>query len=260
MALAGALALALPVGALIAVVPDGQRQLNVTAAGTSPPSALRSTSEGDMAIDVTTTTVTPAGTEPAAPPSTWAATAAAGPQAGRGYAPATTAVTAGPGAGQPVGGSASTPKPADDRAGGGPAVSMPTTTAPVTGPPLQACAVGDVKVTVSTAKATYAPGETVTGVSTLENRSGVACLVSARAFFRIEDTGGRVVSSFAYTADFRMPVKAEPGQTFADRFTWNQLNCTSNPCVQVPGGTYVVVADWNEAGPYSGRGSFSVSP
>lgn len=129
---------------------------------------------------------------------------------------------------------------------------------PQVDPALAACPAAEVRVTVSTEKGTYAPGETVRFSSTLENRSATTCLVSGRAFFSVENGAGRTVSSFAYTANYMLPVKAEPGQTFTNTGTWDQRDCTGSACVQVPAGTYVVVAGWTEGGPYTGRGSFQI--
>jgi hypothetical protein len=82
--------------------------------------------------------------------------------------------------------------------------------------------------------------------------------VSGRAFFHVEDATGATVASFPHTADFQLPVKAEPGRTFTNSFSWDQTDCGPGPCAQVPAGTYTVVAEWTEAGPYVGRGSFSI--
>ena len=53
---------------------------------------------------------------------------------------------------------------------------------------------------------------------------------------------------------------AEPGKSFSSSFTWDQKNCSGSSCAQVPAGTYVVIADWTESGPYSGRSSFQIAP
>lgn len=140
----------------------------------------------------------------------------------------------------------------------GSAIPMPPTPAPE--PEVAACPAADVGVTVTTEKSTYAAGETVRGSSTLTNRSEVTCLLPTRAFFRIEDGAGRVVGSFAYTMEHRIPVKAEPGKTFTSGLTWDQTDCSGSSCAQVPAGTYVAVADWNEGGPYVGRGTFRIVP
>ena len=63
---------------------------------------------------------------------------------------------------------------------------------------------------------------------------------------RILNAAGKDVSGFAYTADYRFPVSAEPGKTFSTPFTWEQRDCSGVACVQVPAGTYTVVADWTE--------------
>jgi hypothetical protein len=135
----------------------------------------------------------------------------------------------------------------------------PTTAAPATGAASEHCPQSDVKVTVATDRAAYAPGQTVQGSSTLENRSATACMLPTRAFFRILDGAGKDVGSFAYTMEFRYPVPAEPGKTFTSTFTWDQKDCAGPACVQVPPGTYTVVADWTESGPYSGRTTFQIT-
>ena len=135
----------------------------------------------------------------------------------------------------------------------------PPTTVPTGNDSVAACPAAEVGVIVTTEKSTYAAGETVRGSSTLENRSSTTCLLPTRAFFRILDAAGGTVGSFAYTMELRMPVKAAPGKTFTSTFTWDQKNCSGSSCAQVPPGTYEVVADWNESGPYSGRASFQIA-
>ena len=114
-------------------------------------------------------------------------------------------------------------------------------------------------MTVRTDRTAYAPGQVVQGASTLENRSATACLLPTRAFFRIVNGAGKDVGSFAYTADFRFPVPAEPGKTFTSTFTWDQKDCAGSACVQVPPGTYTVVADWRESGPYTGSTTLQIT-
>ncbi len=127
-------------------------------------------------------------------------------------------------------------------------------------PSLAACPPADVAVTVTTGKASYAPGETVTGSSTLENRSSTACLVPARVRWAVQDLAGNDVSGFAYTADYALPVKAEPGQSFPGTFSWNQNDCRDVPCVPVAPGTYVLVGRWSEGGSFSAQATFQVGP
>ena len=134
-----------------------------------------------------------------------------------------------------------------------------TTVAASTEAPLAPCPASEVKVTVTTDKPAYALGQTVQGSSTLENRSGSACLLPTRGFFRIVNGAGKDVSSFAYTLEFRMPVRAEPGKSFTSTFTWDQKDCAGAACVQVPPGTYTVTADWTESGPYRGSASFQIT-
>lgn len=132
-----------------------------------------------------------------------------------------------------------------------------TTVAPDAAP--APCAASEVKVTVATDRAAYGPGQTVQGSSTLENRSASACMLPTRAFFRVTNGAGKDVGSFAYTLEFRMPVRAEPGKTFTSTFTWDQKDCAGSACVQVPPGTYTAVADWTESGPYTGRTTFQIT-
>ncbi|MDQ4068281.1 MAG: DUF4232 domain-containing protein, partial [Actinomycetota bacterium] len=143
--------------------------------------------------------------------------------------------------------------------GGAPSASPPPSTVPPGDPALAACPASDVRVTVTTDKSIYAPGETVRWSSTLENRSGTTCLVSGRAFFHVENAAGKTAGSFPYTADYMLPVKAEPGKTITNTGSWDQRDCSGSSCVQVPNGSYVVVAQWTEAGPYVGKGAFQVA-
>jgi hypothetical protein len=128
-------------------------------------------------------------------------------------------------------------------------------TPPADAPP---CPASEVAVTVSTERSTYAPGEMVRGSSTIENRSATACLLPTRGFFKVLNAAGKDVGNFAYTADFRFPVRAEPGKTFTSSFTWDQRDCSGPACAQVPSGPYTVVAEWTESGPYAGRTTFRV--
>ncbi|HEX2047887.1 MAG TPA: hypothetical protein VHF27_08985 [Acidimicrobiales bacterium] len=133
---------------------------------------------------------------------------------------------------------------------------------PTTAPPgdsaLSACPTGEVKVTVTTEKGTYARGEAVRWSSTLENRSSTTCLMSGRAFFHVEDTAGTIVGSFPYTADYMLPVKAEPGKVITNTGGWDQKDCSGPACTHVTPGTYVVVAKWTEGGPWVGRETFEI--
>ncbi|HEX3620754.1 MAG TPA: hypothetical protein VHT97_00400 [Acidimicrobiales bacterium] len=142
-------------------------------------------------------------------------------------------------------------------AGGASSPAVAATTVPGE-PAIAECPAADVAVTVATEHAAYAMGEVVRGFSTLENRSAVACLLPTRSFFRIDDGTGSPVSSFRYTTDYRLPVKADPGHTVTDGFTWDQRDCVSGPCLQVPAGTYTVSGDWTEGGSYGGRSSFRI--
>jgi hypothetical protein len=129
---------------------------------------------------------------------------------------------------------------------------------PGSDPNLSSCPPAEVVVTVTTGKPAYAVGETVTGSSILENRSSTACLVPARVRWAVQDLAGQDVSGFAYTADYALPVRAEPGQTFPGSVTWNQTNCAGPTCTQVPPGTYVLVGRWTEGGSFSAQATFTV--
>ena len=136
--------------------------------------------------------------------------------------------------------------------------ASPSSTLPPADGGLSACPTGDVKVTVTVDKPSYAPGDTVSWSSTLENRSSTTCLMSGRAFFHVEDTAGKIVGSFAYTANYMLPVKAESGKTITNTGSWDQQDCSGPTCKQVAAGTYVVVAGWTEGGPWVGRASFQI--
>jgi hypothetical protein len=254
-ALAGALALVLPITALLAIGSRPDREVHVTAAG---PTGVNVASPADPVVDATTTTLVSAAVDQVVP-TTVPDVQDQGPGVPSRVPPAEPTTTV----------PTTRPAAVDDP------VIRPTTTAPAASTivqppvpstaiaagagPLAACPVADVRVTVTVEKATYAPGETARWTSTLENRSQTTCAVSGRAFFHVEDAGGRTVGAFAHTADFQLPVKAEPGKTITNGFTWDQRDCSGSACVQVPAGTYVVVAEWTEAGPYVGRGSFSIA-
>lgn len=178
-------------------------------------------------------------------PSTPDPIAPSGPSAGAPAAPVSSANR-----GDPI--RFASPEPAT------PAAATPAAAGPqAADPALVDCPAEEVRVTVVTDKAVYAPGEVISGSSTIENRSATACLLPTRGFFRINEPGGHSVSSFAYTAEFRNPVRAEPGKTFISGFTWDQQDCAAT-CVQVPTGSYTAFADWTEGGYYSGRASFQI--
>ena len=126
-------------------------------------------------------------------------------------------------------------------------------------PSLSGCPPAEVAAMVATGKAAYAVGETVTGSSVLENRSSTACLVPARVRWAVQDLAGNDVSGFAYTADYAMPVKAEPGQSFPGTISWNQSNCSGASCTPVPPGTYVLVGRWTEGGSFTAQATFQVT-
>ena len=153
-----------------------------------------------------------------------------------------------------------TKPPADPNGSvGSPILVPPASTSVPPSAELGPCRSADVRVTVTTTKASYGPGETVQGSSTLANRGPVACLLPTRAFFRILNGAGKDVGGFAYTMEFRYPVRAEPGNTFSSSFTWDQRDCSGPACARVPPGMYTVVADWSESGPYTGSTTFQVT-
>lgn len=266
-ALVGALALVLPISAMATFLGQAEPGVELTATGlppvtgdvSAPPTGTAANADAPAAVGDTTTEE---------PPAPWG-----------GLSPSTTVEVQGrvpsvnvseppppPAPARPV-------LPADDpvlrpvpspSGGSGGAAPGSGVTAPPPGPPtndpqVAACPAADVTVSVTMEKDTYATGETVRGSSALTNRSTTTCLLPTRAFFRILDASGKTVGSFAYTLELRMPVKAEPGETFTSAVSWDQKDCSGSSCVQVPPGTYVAVADWNESGPYSGRGSFQVT-
>jgi hypothetical protein len=256
-ALTGALALVLPVTALLAMGSRPDPDVHVTAAG---PAGVNVAAPADPVVDATTTTLISAAAETVVPPTTQDPQdrGPGGPGRLPPAEPTTTVPTTRPAVDDPVIRSPTTIPPTT--AAGHPPVATTAIAAgtPSGNPAVPACPVADVRVTVTVEKATYAPGETVRWTSTLENRSATTCAVSGRAFFHVEDNGGRAVGAFPHTADFQLPVKAEPGKTITNGLSWDQRDCSGSACVQGPAGTYVVVAEWTEAGPYVGRGSFSI--
>ena len=264
----GALALVLPVSAVVTLLGgEGDRGVELTAAGPAPSSTPAVTGHVSGPPDPTTAvqgepTTADGATEPSGSPSPTTTVevhervasinGSQLPRSGASVPPADDPVV------RPT---PAPPSTGDSTATGNAAGPVSPPTGPPTGDPEPApCPAADVNVTVVTEKATYAPGETVRGSSTLENASATSCLLPTRAFFRIVDAAGRTVGSFAYTLELRRPVNAEPGQTFTSTFTWDQKDCSGSSCAQVPAGTYVAVADWNESGPYAGRGSFRITP
>lgn len=253
----GVLALVLPAGALVTFLDGGgARDLRVAASGPAPAGEVAGRGAAQvpavppMMPEESTTTTWEVHLRPGVindrtipPPPASSAPPADDPVV---RAPPTTAEPSG-NASSPV---PTVPPPASSTTAAGRASGAP---------PLDPCPASEVGVTVSTEKPAYGPGETVHGSSVLENRSAGACLLPTRAFFRILDGAGKDVGSFAYTTEFRIPVRAEPGKTFSSSFTWDQKDCSGSACVQVPGGTYTAVADWTESGPYSGRTTFRVT-
>jgi hypothetical protein len=270
----GALAMVLPLSAVATLLDDqpGREEVELTAAGPGPTSDLllravpttfvvgSETARAPEATGLAATTEAAPGPAVADPsPSTTAEVPARPPAAGS-IAPAPPATVAS--SDDPVV-RAPTTIPSAGNAGSpaGRAAGAQTVQTTIPGgadPSLAPCPAVDVRVSVVTEKASYGRGETVAGTSVLENRSAEACLLPTRAFFRVEDATGKLVGSFAYTTEFRIPVKAEPGRTFTSQFTWDQRDCSGATCAQVPAGTYVAVADWTESGPYTGRVSFQI--
>ncbi|MGH9264663.1 MAG: hypothetical protein ACRD1D_08220 [Acidimicrobiales bacterium] len=271
LSVAGALAMVLPVSALVSMTGgDPDPELRVTAAGPAP---RQGPVMGGALPPIVTTTSLEAEIAPAPPAGAAAAAEPGRVPAAEPSPPTTTAevhrragsingvpyddpvvrasptTTAGPGGGT-IGGNSSS--------GTSAAPAQPGTPPPTTDPALTTCPVSEVEVVVTVERSTYASGETVEWTSTLTNRSATTCLVSGRAFFHVEDVNGKIVGSFPYTADFQLPVKAEPGKTFQSGGSWDQRDCSANPCALVPAGRYTVVASWTEAAPYVGRGSFQI--
>lgn len=276
-AVVGALALVLPAAAVATFLTrDSGRDLHVAVAGPAPTREVAGMTPADGAgagetppmppPDEVTTTTEPHGrvatinggsapqpqggdlhgrTEPPAPGSS----VAPGDDAQR--RPGATNPAASPGG-------AGDPNTAPSSGAGSPPPPAAPPSPPTTAPGAANCPSSEVRVTVTTDRSTYGPGETVRGSTTIENRSAGACLLPTRGFVRILDSAGKDVSRFVYTMEYRFPVLAEPGKTFTTPFTWDQKDCSGSACVQVPAGTYTVTADWTEGGSYSGRGSFTI--
>ena len=267
LSVVGALAMALPVSALVSMTGgDPSPDLRVTAAGPAP---RQGPAIGGVLPPIVTTTSLEAEIAPGSPTEP-AAAAEPGRVPAAEASPPTTAAEVhrrlGSINGAPIDDPVVRPSPTTTVAEGGsagnssssPALAAPSTPPPTTDPALTTCPVSEVEVVVTVERSNYASGETVQWTSTLTNRSATTCLVSGRAFFHVEDVNGKIVGSFPYTADFQLPVKAEPGKTFESGRSWDQTDCSANPCALVPAGRYTVVASWTEAAPYVGRGSFQI--
>ncbi len=121
---------------------------------------------------------------------------------------------------------------------------------------LRPCMPVDVKVTVTTEKAAYAPGERISGSATLAKVSGPDCrlelvaadgTVSTHYTARILDGAGSTVSWPGYESfSSSSPVPFEPQKSYTTGFTWDQKvsgesDCAVILCLQVPAGTYTVL-------------------
>ncbi len=149
------------------------------------------------------------------------------------------------------------------------------TTIPPANAPVTACTAADIRVAATTEKTSYAPGETVRGSSTLENRSASTCLVSTWISVEILNPTGQDVfhssSGNGYASDLRtsdggLPVKAEPGTVFTGTFHWVAGNCAvpaptaGSECAgRFPPGTYTAVVRWGNSGGPTGRTTFQLT-
>jgi hypothetical protein len=115
------------------------------------------------------------------------------------------------------------------------------------------CLPSDIRLTVATDKSTYATGETVTVMATVEKRTATACRMS-QVHVRVDNSAGQNVVPFPYIIEIGMPDTAQPGMTFTGSYIWDQRDCVNASCAQVPAGTYSV---YGEA-PISDRVSFQV--
>lgn len=61
-----------------------------------------------------------------------------------------------------------------------------------------------------------------------------------------------------YTAIYMVPAPILPGATITNAGTWDQRDCSEASCVQVPSGTYVVVAKLSEGGSYLAHSTFHI--
>lgn len=291
-ALVGVLALVLPVSALATFLgDDGPRSVELTAAGPAPTGQASTAPDGPVpepgVAAATATTSLPA---------TGGGLAAAG---GR-EAPTTTAEVHGRVAtvnGSTTPPTTSTPTltpttaptttvpsiddpvvrpPAGTTATTGRSGSTATadTTIPPADVPLVACPATDIRVAASTEKASYAPGETVRGSATIENRSTSTCLLPTFSWVEILNTAGEDVfqssSGNGYAADPRgaggPSVKAEPGAIFTATFHWVAGNCavpaatSGSECPgRFPPGTYTAVVHWGDYGGPIARTTFQLS-
>lgn len=151
-----------------------------------------------------------------------------------------------------------TPEPESPSPSVDPGRPEETTTVPGGEAEIGLCPLAQVGITTATEQSAYGPGEPVRGWSSLRNDSDTTCLLSPRAFFRVEDSTGRVVGQFANTADIRPTARTEPGQSISSSITWDQKDCSGAVCMQVPAGTYTLVADWTEGLRVTGTARFQI--
>jgi hypothetical protein len=247
MSAIGALALVLPVFALISLANRGPGgEVRVTAAGPAPDTGGPPTLVVTTIVDSVTSTTTGV-TESAG-------SGAAGGAVPTLPAPTTTEAHSRTSAINGRESPASPPSTSYDDPvvrSGPPSTTVGSTLPPTTVPAGASwpCPVSEVSVTVTLERPVYAPGQTVKGSTTIRNDSSSTCLLAPREVMHIEDQTGTIVGTFAYTMEFRPPVVAGPGRSLSASFQWDQKDCSGSTCAQVPAGTYVAVARWPLPGP-----------
>jgi len=126
----------------------------------------------------------------------------------------------------------------------------PATTIPEPSQPR--CGPAQMQATLTFAKATYRPGEQVSGQAVLRNTSGAPC--SYYSYTQSQQfrnaAGSPVGPGSALIADNFADTPFAPGQTLTATAEWDQQLCVTDPsCPQAPPGSYSATVSWSFDGP-----------
>ena len=126
-------------------------------------------------------------------------------------------------------------------------------------PALTPCPADALQIDVVPSKATFAPGETVSGTFFVQTHPATDCLVAMPSTFRIENVAtGAALGSVSATTEFVSPIKAD-GKMYTSTFSWDPRDCSGPTCTPVPPGLYQAVAEWNGGSAYRGWGEFRIA-
>ncbi|MDQ6727619.1 MAG: hypothetical protein M3066_15830 [Actinomycetota bacterium] len=147
---------------------------------------------------------------------------------------------------RPAAPASTVPRPTTTR----PPASTTTTTA--VPPP---CSGAQLSVDVVTDKATYRPGELVSALATLRNRSGAPCVANGYSgSSRFSGPAGQPVGDTGMLIGEGGPfglTTIGAGGTMTQKATFDQRICAGGAysCTQAPPGVYTITVDWTFTGP-----------